>query len=346
MPSNSFDTFFACTIIVAAALIATAFLGSTLQARITSTQDVNKDSYLKAIADHLVTNPGTPVDWGIGTSFPQDFGLAQSQFSVPYELDMDKVSRLNSQNLATFNYTTLLNATKLNNIALGIEVEQILSISVDQIENHTVGSDNWFTFQVTTSINSKQTDTSLHLYVAANNYLSNSTTVASNGYAEITFQVPSASIDHALMVLFARDSLDERITAYIIYNFATGTQQLTPNNTSVTLSVNDYVLTCSLKSAGVTVQNGYVLSYAFKSDLTSLSETQFTVPEIIEKSPLVIVAYGDDDGAYFQKWTAYPQIPLTTGSTFEWSEQNIFSYLVTVNGVLYRLNISLGDVIH
>lgn len=346
MPSNSFDTFFACTIIVAAALIATAFLGSTLQARITSTQDINKDSYLKAIADHLVTNPGTPTDWGISTSVPQDFGLAQSQSSVPYELDMDKVSRLNSQNSAFFSYVELANATKLNNIALGIGVEQILSIRVNQIENHTVGSDVWFTFQVTTSINSKQADADLQFYVVANNYLSNSTDVASNGYAEITVQVPTASIDNALMVLFARDSLDERITTYAIYNFATATQQLTPNNTAVTLSVNNYVLTCSLKSPIVTVQNGYALSYAFKSNLTSLSATQFTVPKIVEKSPLVIVAYGADGGTYFQEWTAYPQIPLTAGSTFEWSEQNIFSYLVTINGVLYRLNISLGDVIH
>ena len=64
MPTSSFDTFFACTIIVAAALIGTAFLGSTMQTRIASTQDINKDSYLKAIADHIVTNPGSPVDWG------------------------------------------------------------------------------------------------------------------------------------------------------------------------------------------------------------------------------------------------------------------------------------------
>jgi len=346
LPSNSFDTFFACTIIVAAALIATAFLSSTLQARITSTQDINKDIYLNAIADHLVTNPGTPVNWGISTSVPQDFGLAQSQSSIPYELDMDKVSRLNSQNSAFLTYVDLANATKLTNIALGIRVEQILSISINQIENHTVGSDVWFTFQVTASINSKQADANLHFYVVANNYLSNSTAVTSNGYAEIIVQVPAASINHALMVLFARDSLDERITSYAIYNFATATQQSTPNNMAVTLSVNNYVLTCSLKSPSVTVQNGYVLSYAFKSNLTSLSATQFTVPKIIEKSPLIILAYGVDSGTYFQEWTAYPQIPLNAGSSFEWSEQNIFSYLVTIKGVLYRLNIGLGDVIH
>jgi hypothetical protein len=345
MPSDSFDTFFACTIIVAAALIATAFLGSTLHARITSTQDINKDSYLRAIADRIATNPGTPVDWGTGTSVPQDFGLAQSQSSIPYELDIDKISRLNSQNNASFNYAEMVNSAKLNSIAFGLGVTQIISIGIEQIENHTVGSDITFTFQITTNINSKPTDASLQYYVVANNYLTSATGVASNGYGEITVQAPSASIDHALLVLFARNPLDDRITAYSIYNFATGTQQSTPNNTSVTLSMSDYTVTCLLKSPNVTVQNGYVLSYNTESNLAPLSSTQFTVPKLIEKSPLIILVYGVDDG-YFQEWTAYPQIPLTTGSNFEGSEQNIFSYVVTINGVLYRLNISLGDVIH
>ena len=82
MPSTSIDTFFACTIIVAAALIATAFLCSTMQTRINSTQDINKESYLKAIADHIITNPGTPLNWGSSSSVPADFGLAASPSTI------------------------------------------------------------------------------------------------------------------------------------------------------------------------------------------------------------------------------------------------------------------------
>ena len=76
MPASSFDTFFACTIIVAAALIGMAFLGSTMQTRIASTQDINKDSYLKAIADRIIMNPGSPSEWGSSSVSPIDFGLA------------------------------------------------------------------------------------------------------------------------------------------------------------------------------------------------------------------------------------------------------------------------------
>ena len=83
MPSTSIDTFFACTIIVAVALIATAFLCSTMQTGINSTQDINKDSYLQAIADHIITNPGAPANWGTGSGVPIDFGLAAAPPQPP-----------------------------------------------------------------------------------------------------------------------------------------------------------------------------------------------------------------------------------------------------------------------
>ena len=111
---------------VAAALIATAFLGSTMQTRIADTQDINKDSYLKAIADRIITNPGTPTNWGTKV-LPVDFGLAVNSSDSPYELDIDKISRLNNHNNYSLSYLDLSNATKLNNIALGIRVSQLIT---------------------------------------------------------------------------------------------------------------------------------------------------------------------------------------------------------------------------
>ena len=129
MPTSSFDTFFACTIIVAAALIGTAFLCSTMQTRIDSTQDINKDSFLKAIADRIVTNPGAPANWGSTSSVPVDFGLAASDSTLPYEVDIDKISRLNSTDNYSLSYSDLETAAKLSNIALGITVSQIMTVN-------------------------------------------------------------------------------------------------------------------------------------------------------------------------------------------------------------------------
>ncbi len=104
MPTSSFDTFFACTILVAAALIGMAFLGSTLQTRIVSTQDINKDNYLKALADRIVTKPGVPINWGTSSALPSDFGLASSDPTYSYQVDIDKITRLNRLNNYSLSY--------------------------------------------------------------------------------------------------------------------------------------------------------------------------------------------------------------------------------------------------
>ncbi len=112
MPTSSFDTFFACTILVAVVLIATTFTAGVLQTQIKSTQDYNRDTYLKAIADHLVNSPGTPSDWGTQGGLPQDFGLAKADSPDAYELDIDKINRLNNQNTYALSYFDLVTRAK------------------------------------------------------------------------------------------------------------------------------------------------------------------------------------------------------------------------------------------
>ena len=344
MPTSSFDTFFACTIIVAVALIGTAFLGSTMQTRIANTQDINKDSYLKAIADYIVTNPGSPTDWGIKSTLPVDFGLALNPATTAYELDMDKISRLNSLNNYSLSYPDLSNAAKLN-IALGLRISQLMTVNVLQSSNSTVGGDTSFVFTVTASIESKPTSANLHCYVAADTYLTEiNSTIADNGLGQVLLQVPTAETDNALLIVFARASIDDRITSYAIYNFAHSTQESTPNSTNLTLSPLDYILSLNDSSPGLTIQNCYVFSYSYHQTISSIENSQTSIPKLIDQSPLILVVCGVNGAEYFQEWTAYPQIPLQAGADFEGSEQNIFSYIVTINGVLYRLDLSLGDL--
>ncbi len=344
MPTSSFDTFFACTIIVAVALISMAFLGSTMQTRIASTQDINKDSYLKAIADHILTNPGSPADWGTNDVLPVDFGLAASNSNSAYELDIDKVSRLNNLNNFSISYPELSNAAKLN-IALGIKVSQLMTVNVLQSSNSTAGSNTIFTFQVSTNIDSKPTSANLHCYVAADTYLTAvNASIPDTGIVQITIQIPTAETDNALLITFARASIDDRITSYAIYNFADSAQESTPSSTELALSQLDYTLSLNDSVPGLTVQNGYVFSYSYPQNLPSIGESQTSIPKLLDKSPIILVVAGSNGTNHFQEWTTYPQVPLKAGANFGGSEQNIFSYIVTVNGVLYRLDLSLGDL--
>ena len=347
MPSTSIDTFFACTIIVAAALIATAFLCSTMQTSINSTQNINKESYLQAIADHIITNPGAPINWGTSSGVPTDFGLAAGSSTIPYELDIDKITRLNNLNNYSLSYLDMENAAKLNNIALGITVSQVMSINIEQTSNSAIGNNASFTFAILTSIDSEPTSASLNCYVVANNYLTNVTNSTSGiGVGYVTVQIPSAATDNAMLIVFARASFDDRITSYAIYSFLNSTQESAPSNDILTLTPLDYTLSFTTNSTDLTIQNGYVFSYVYQQNLTSVQgATQYLIPTIIDKSPFVIVICGFNNDTYFQEWTSYPQVPLTAGSTFEGEEQNVFSYMVTINSVLYKVDISLGDVI-
>ncbi len=344
MPSSAFDTFFACTIIVAAVLIATTFLGTTLQARIESTGDVNKDSYLKAIADHIITSSGAPTNWGQQAAVPSDLGLAAYPSEGTYALDMDKISRLTSQNAKALSYFDIVNSSRLTNVALGITVSQVLDISIEQSSTYTIGGDTYASLKVSTSIYSKSSSASLHCYIVADNFFDNMTqSIPESGSCTLTAHVPTELVDDALVVVFARAPFDERITSYAIYSFADTAQQTTPTSTALSLSPQDYTLAFN-DSSGITVQNVYALTYSYTLNQTSIGQSSCTIQNFGDSSPYVLVACGVDGANYMEEWTSYPQVPLSAGSSFPNSERNIFSYLVTIDGVLYRVEISLGDV--
>jgi hypothetical protein len=337
MPTTSIDTFFACTIIVAVALIATAFVCSSLIARIDATRNVNEKVYLQSIADHIVTSCGTPVDWGTSSQI-QDFGLAVANSTVPYEVDLDKISRLHL--LSTFDLAT---SAKLSNIALGIKVSQILQISLQQPQIQSDAGNTTYTFPVQTSINSKASSASLHYYVLADDFQRDNYCETSNGGSgSIDLQIPTDKTDSGMLLVFARADCDERLTSVTVYNFASATQLETPQNQVLNLNTINYTLTFSSNTSGVSVQKAFLFSYSAQQNLTATSESQFAVSKIIERSPFILVICGENSSVYFQDWTVYPPVSLNVGSNFSNSERNIFSYTVTIKGVLYKLDVSLG----
>ena len=107
----------------------------------------------------------------------------------------------------------------------------------------------------------------------------------------------------------------------------------------MTLSPLNYFLNIATNSSGAVIQNCYVFSYAQSANLEYTSGALgCAIPEIVDKSPLIIVVEGVENSSHFQQWVSYPEVPFTSGSTFQGSAQNVFSYDVTINGVLYKLD--------
>lgn len=346
MPAISIDTFFACSLLVSVALLATASLAGTMQDRINGMQDLNKDDYLRNIAEHLVTSHGMPVDWGSAGSVPSSFGLADIESSYLYALDIDKVSRLNSQNSYSLSYAQASMAGRLNSIALGISVSQMLSITATLSANSSIGDETAYTFKVSVSQTSGPVSATLQCYVATKDSVSTvSNTTSSAGVGYLTVQIPNTSNGPALLVVFARATFDDRITAYEAYSFAHLSQEPSPNHTFLGLSPLNYTLSVEEKFPDVTIEHGYAFSYGYQSNLTSTSATTYAIPEFVDKSPTVLVTSGVNDTTPFVEWTSYPDIPLDFGADFENSEQNVFVYTVLIKGALYKLTLSFGDVI-
>ena len=346
MPTVSIDTFFACSLIVSVALLATASLVGTMQTKINSFQDLNKDDYLRTIAEHIVTSYGTPVDWGSSNAVPTTFGLSDSDSSHLYELDIDKISRLNSQNSYSLSHIQVSNAARLNNIALGISLSQMLSITIMPSAKTTVGDATAYTFKISVSQASGSTSASLHCYVVARDFLSDvSNTTSSAGIGYVSVQIPNSSSGPALLIVFARASFDDRITSYEAYSFAHLSQEPSPNHTFLGLSPLNYTLNLNPNFPDITIEHGYAFSYAYQSNLTSITTTTYAIPAFVDKSPTVLVISGLNSTTSFIEWTSYPDIPLDFGSNFENSEENVFVYIVTVKETLYKLTLSFGDVI-
>ncbi len=346
MPAISIDTFFACSLIVSVAIIATAFMAGTMQTQISSQQDLNKQAYLRSIADHIVSSCGTPTDWGTTADAPENFGLACSDSAGFFEVDADKVSRLNSLNLYALTYPEISRAARLTNIAFGVAVSQMLSISVTLSDNQTVGNVTEYTFKVQVSQDSGLLSASLRGYVVAEDFLSSvSNDTTSNGVGYLSVQMPDSASGPALLVVFARASFDDRITAYEVYPFVHLSDELQPNNTFLGLSPLNHTLNVNPLLPDVTVEQNYAFSYSYQANLTSTSNTTCTIPAFLDKGPTVLVSHGACDDVLFAEWASYPQIPLEAGADFADSETNPFAYTVTIQGAFYKLILRFGDVI-
>ncbi len=253
-------------------------------------------------------------------------------------MDIDKVTRL-----STLSYPDLINTAKLNNIAIGISVSQTLTVSLNQSSSYTVGADTYSVLNVSVSIESKPTAASLHCYLIAGDYQSNVTaSTSADGTYDLTLHFPTVSADEALLVVFARAPFDARITSYATYAFAADSQQTAPPTTNLALNPLNYAL--SFNESYASIEKVHVLSFSYEQAITPTGGNPCAFPRLLDHSPIVIVACGQSSGEPIEEWTSYPTVPLSAGSSFTNSERNVFPYVVTINGVLYRLDLTLGDV--
>jgi hypothetical protein len=116
-----------------------------------------------------------------------------------------------------------------------------------------------------------------------------------------------------------------------------------PNQTFLNLSPLDGKLNVNATDSGAVVDECYAFSYAYEKEAGLISSGIYEIPDWADASPIVMVATGSNEDAFFVEYTAYPSVPLRYGSNFANTDQNTFVYTVTIKGVLYKLTVTLGE---
>jgi hypothetical protein len=320
-----------------------ASFAGAMQTSIQSQQGVNDQNYLKTCAEQLVTSVGSPENWGSSMTAPTSFGLAKTGGQV-YELDVDKISRLNNQCYAALPYENVSKAARLYDLAFRITVTQMLAITIQPTSSTINGSATTYNYQVSTTANLEPVVATIQCYIIQPSQVSSvQASTSSSGQGTISFTLPNSEAGQVLLAVFAKANLDERLTAYQTYTFThiSGEQ---PAQQALTLSALDNQLTVNITQPETTVNHVYALSFSHQSQLSKASNGNYTIPSYLDKSPILLAAVGSSQDLDFIEWTSYPNVPLTFGSNFANTEQNTFAYTVSINDVLYKLTVTLGEL--
>ncbi|MEA2090186.1 MAG: hypothetical protein U9O89_05450 [Thermoproteota archaeon] len=352
MPATSIDTFFASSLMIILVLSAMVGLSRVLAPYVNDfSNETNVERY-RQLSEYLLLNPGSPQNWGSMFSVvPNGFGLAKQDFSSLYELDIDKVSRLNQQNVYSISYPQLLESLGISDVALNIELKTIFDISINLVSSTKEENETAYNFEVSTAKSGLPVSSMLRCYVAAKNYVSNlSSSTSSAGIGSINVAIPNSANGTALLVVFAKAKVNSQIMSFNVYAFSHNSTSFTPNRTFTQLNPLNYTLNVSFSYTNEKVLTAQVFSYDYHFNLTQTSNSsqsiEYSIPRLLDASPMVLIITGFNASTYFAEWTSYPQLPTKIGATF--SEDTLrsaivpFTYVVNINLVLYRCNIKCG----
>jgi len=351
MPAISIDTFFACSLMVLLVLSAMAGASKLLYPYINNTDYENIAERYRETSKYLLLNNGKPSNWGQkGQIVPETFGLAKAGSDNPYELDIDKVSRLNSENLYAVSYAQIFTALKMPDVSLRIEIKPIFEVAINLTATYASANDTVYKFAISTERHGVPVQAELKCYVVAENYLETNHVYASNGEAYVNITLSNDVSGPALFVVFAKAVCDAKMVSFGAYTFAHNSASPKPRGTFLRLSPFNYTLEASFIYPEIILSRAYALTFNYHSILTKTESgnqsVTYSLPHFLDPSPTLMIVTGWNSTSFFTEWATYPQIPLQTGANFASSTalSNVFAYTytVTVNSALYECTVWLG----
>jgi hypothetical protein len=335
-------------LLVLSAMAATSKL---LYPYINNTIDSNLAERYREISKYLLLNSGTPSDWGQNSqTIPTTFGLADADSDSAYALDIDKVSRLNSENLYATSYAQIFTALKISDVSFRIEIKPIFDVTINLTATFQSANETSYQFEISTQKNGIPIQAELKCYAIAEDFLETNYAYASNVETNLNITIPNDVGGPTLLVAFAKTTCDPRIVSFGVYAFAHGSASPMPKNTFVRLSPLNHSLTTSFVYPRINLSKVYALTADYYSILEqtacSNQSATYDILHFLDSSPTLLVATGWNSTVFFTEWTAYPQIPLQIGADFAGTSalSNVFAYthIISINSALYECTVWLG----
>jgi len=351
MPTTTIDTLLSCFVMVSLVLSSMVGVYTVVHPFLQEQQSWYKTQVNQKLAEYLLLEPGYPVNWGSDlTTSLTDFGLAKSGFATPFELDIDKVTRLNSENVYNVSFLDVFSALGTQDRPFRITVKPVFDVTVNLTSKQERLTDTVYHFQVHTEKSNLPIAANLSCYaVFLDQVVSNASSTSPTGEGLVEIALPNEGNGTALFIVIAK--ANSKTTSYAVYPF---THQLSdnhhPQGAYATLSPVDYTLRVDLVSVDDRVSRAMVLTYNDWFNLAEINESQatmfYTMPHLLDVGPMVLVGTGLDESTSFVEWTVYPQIPVDFGLNFtgqyDLLDSYAFRYLVTINSAVYECEVTIG----
>ncbi len=349
MPAISIDTFFACSLMVLLVLTAMTATAKILQPLINMSANVKAAQRLGEVARHMLLYAGKPADWGRNAqTIPEEFGLAETEASNPYALDIDKVSRLNSENIYGLSYAQIYTSLKAADLSFRIEIKPVFNVKVNQTATFEDSNETTYTFEVATEKDDgAPVSAVLKAYVLTENLLQALTIQNVDGRTSFNITLPKDLESPAVLVAFAKSTYNDRVVSYAVYSL-TSSSGTTSKRGFLRLSPINHTLTVTPISNETILEKVYALTFNGVWQPTKTENHTFSIPASVDPCPTVLVAFGSHATQSFVEWTAYPQIPVEVGVDFTslLSISDVYAYtsLVSVGRGIYKCTIFIGGL--
>jgi len=314
-----------------------------------------KDRASKAIeiSRYLLLTAGYPVDWGQDIqTIPNSLGFAETEAVAPYDLDIDKVSRLNSENRYSLSYAQMFSALGMPDVSFRIQVKLCFDVTIELTRTYPLPGEIVYQFGVLTDRNGLMVASELVWYVVAAEYLGSGTALALEGQASFNVTVQDTVDGPGLLAVLARSCYDDKMVSFGVYSFTHGSVSPQPNGTFLRLSPLNDTLDAYFLAENLNMSDVYSLTFSRRLTLMSSGgsnqSVMYDIPRLIDSSPIVLVATGWNGSRFFAEWTSYPQVPVVAGADFAgrggMAEVSVYQYVVAIRDAVYECTVWVGGL--